>query len=109
MSRRTLSLNLGTAAPLAPQVLMADGDWKKRHAALITIAQVRGLLSIRQVGRAVLACSLCGGGLSTLVHSAHSCSSCLLPIHPLTSLHPVAPAHRSPRAASRSSSSRPTR
>lgn len=34
---------MAAAAGATLPVLMADADWKKRHAALITIAQVRGV------------------------------------------------------------------
>lgn len=44
LDRIALSLGANTVAAVAGAVLpvlMADADWKKRHAALITIAQVR--------------------------------------------------------------------
>jgi hypothetical protein len=45
LDRAALSLGANTVAASAGAllpVLLADGDWKRRHAALITIAQVCG-------------------------------------------------------------------
>lgn len=49
LDRIALSLGAKTVAAAASAllpVLLADGDWKKRHAALITIAQARPCSSV---------------------------------------------------------------